>query len=381
MDMRSLPEAFTVIMRERGWTQTDLAEKVGMSQSWVSQVISGRRDPGMAKAIILLDRIDLEVHITPKREEADPVERREFMAAAASVVFIPSSKADPYQDRNFLETLSASLARNRYAVGGTPLAAGALAHVGRTREAVGPSSAPALLSTASELMSQVALILYDAEKLTHAERVGAVALEFAVRASDLNSQARAYDNLSRISLYRGDTLRGIVYAQRGLAIPEISPYQEASLSMRLGRSLALTPGQESASREALDHALNVDGLSPFSQATLQGDVGIGLSLLNEYGQAETLLSEATDLIGQWSPLFQAQYLGRQAQTAIRAGDISFASHCVAQLSRVLPFITSGRVNKRVSQILKSSEKLASDREMRAARDFLRAIALPDERRI
>jgi len=35
------------LMAERGWTQLDLAEKLGVTQSYVSQILRGHRRPGL----------------------------------------------------------------------------------------------------------------------------------------------------------------------------------------------------------------------------------------------------------------------------------------------------------------------------------------------
>jgi len=378
MDARSLPEALTIVMKRRGWSQARLGRELGMGQVWVSKVTRGKIDPGMGKAIKLLGRLDLEVHITPKREEKGPVERREFLMAATSAALVPSGGADPYRDREYLEALAGSLARNRYSIGGTPLVPSALAHVTRTRAALDGSTDRASLATAAELMSQITLVLYDAEKLSHAGRVAALALDFALRARNANAQARAYDNLSRLSLYTGDHSRGILYARRGLGIPEISPSQRASLNMRLGRCLARTPGGAAAARVALDRALGSDGLSPSARAALAGDVGIGMSHLREYAEAQSLLGTAIAQTGGWSPLFQVQYLGRQIQTALRARDLEFASERMHRLSRALPFVTSGRVNRRVAQILDATAGLDGS-ELRGARERLQAVAGTEKR--
>ncbi len=372
MDTGNLSDALTLIMKERGWTQSELATELGMSQEWVSKVSRGKTDTGIAKAAKLLARVGWEVRISPKSE--DPVERREFIAAAASVIFVPSAKASPYQDPGYLRTLTKSIARNRYELGGIPLAPAAATHAACLQEALTNSRDSALQSAASELLDQASLVLYDAGKLTQADQVGGLALSFALRGRDIEGQARAHDSLSRISLYRGDYARGVIFAQRGLQLPGISNGQRASLNMRLGRSLALIPGQEAASRDALDHALGIDGLSPFTKSAVLGDVGIAFGHLRQYRQAGALLTEATDAIAQWSPLFQAQYLGRQVQTALRASDIDFAADRIRQLARALPFVTSDRVNKRVHEILRASAKWGSTREMGLARQQLRSVA-------
>ncbi|MFI6451346.1 helix-turn-helix domain-containing protein [Streptosporangium amethystogenes] len=375
MDVRTFPEALKAIMEQRGWTQTDLARELGVSQAWVSEVSRGQKDTGMAKAVNLLARVGWEIRISPKVEES--VERREFLAAAASVIFVPSTSANPYQDANYVNTLATSLARSRYELGGIPLMSRASSHMQHVDRVLKNVSERSLQKAVSELMYQVTLVLYDAGKLSQADRTGGIALDLALRAQDFKSQARAYDSLSRVSLYRGDHARGVTYAQRGLQVPDITSSQQASLSMRLGRSLALIPEQGAASRDALNRALNVGGLSPFGEAALSGDVGIGLSHLREYQEAGTLLNEAASTIGQWSPLFRAQYLGRQIQTALRASDPSFAADRMNELARSLPFIASARVNKRVHEILRASLKWNTTPEIRQAREHLQSMLSPE----
>lgn len=43
-------------MEQKGWTQTDLARELGVSQAWVSEMSRGQKDTGMAKAVNLLAR-------------------------------------------------------------------------------------------------------------------------------------------------------------------------------------------------------------------------------------------------------------------------------------------------------------------------------------
>ena len=371
MEVRSLPDALQAIMESNAWSQTDLARELGVSQAWVSDVSRGKKDTTFAKAVGLLARVGWEVRLSPRAE--GPVERREFMAAAASVIFVPSPKASPYQDANYVAALADALARNRYDLGGVPLVASATAHISRIERAVARNRVTVLQQAASRLADQAALVLYDAGKLGAADRAEALSLELAMRAGDPEAQARAFDGLSRISLYRGDSARAVAYAQRGLRVPELTNSQRASLSMRLGRSFALIPGQRSASHAALDQARAVSGLSPFEEATLVGDVGIGFGQLRVYRQAGALLSEAAGAIGRWSPLFQAQYLGRQIQTALHAADPAFAAGRMAELARALPLVASARVNKRAREILVTSAQWVQVPEISEAREHLQAV--------
>ncbi|GAA0978709.1 hypothetical protein GCM10009555_042180 [Acrocarpospora macrocephala] len=374
MEVRTFPEALKAIMVERGWTQADLARELGVSQAWVSEVSRGQKDTGMAKAINLLALVGWEVRILRKGE--DSMERRDFLAAAASVIFVPSARTSPYQEASYVQTLAASLARNRYELGGIPLAASALGHLRHIERGTADTHDRALQQAASQLADQITLVLYDAGKLPQADRIAGIALEFARRAQDIQAQARAFDTLSRVSLDRGDYARGVAYAQRGLQLPDVTNSQKASLNMRLGRSLALIAGQETASRGVLDHALDIGGLSPFGTAALIGDVAIGLGHLRAYTEAGTLLSEAAETIGQWSPLFRAQYLGRQIQTALSGSTPALAADKMHELARALPFVDSARVNKRVSEILQSSLKWDADSEIRQGREHLQAMLSP-----
>jgi hypothetical protein len=147
--------------------------------------------------------------------------------------------------------------------------------------------------------------------------------------------------------------------------------------MRLGRGLAGIKGSQKEARDALDRALDARGLSAFAETALSGDVAIGLSQLGQYGQAEQLLGNAADAMGQWSLLFQAQYLGRLAQTAIRANSPTLAANHIKTLTRALPFISSARVNSRAMEIIQSSAKWDQIPEVRVARERLHAMLSPE----
>ncbi|GAA3175293.1 helix-turn-helix domain-containing protein [Nonomuraea roseoviolacea] len=370
MDIRTLPDALKAIMAQRGWTQADLAQQLGVSQAWVSQVSSGVRDTRMGRAIELLGRVGWEVRMSPATEE--PVERREFLTAAA-LVFVPSASKNPYQNPHYVDKLAESLARNRYECGGIPLAARALNHVTHVG-AVPDISRRRLQRAVSELLYQVTLVLYDAAKLVHAERTGMLALELARKAADAKAEARAIESLSRVALYRGDTARAIMYARRGLAVPELPASRVASLTMRLGRSLARVPEHGDAARETLERALQVDGLSRFAQAATVGDVAIGLNRLGRYEEAGALLRRAADEIGEYSPLFRAQYIGRQVQTAIGAADPGLAADRMTLLTRAVPFVSSARVNQRVQEIMRGTAQWRNVPEVREAREHLGAVS-------
>src|SRR2546426_101631 len=123
-------------MKSREWTQTELARELGVSQVWVSQVSREQRDTGIIKASRLLARVGWELRITPIGEEEDPVKRRSFIAAAASVTLVPSAKTGPYQDPDYLRALATQLLETRNEIGGVPLVSTAVRHLGKIGQAI-----------------------------------------------------------------------------------------------------------------------------------------------------------------------------------------------------------------------------------------------------
>ncbi|MEV4079440.1 helix-turn-helix transcriptional regulator, partial [Nonomuraea fuscirosea] len=376
MEARTLPDALKAIMEQRGWTQAQLARHWGVSQAWISRVCGGIADTGVARAQELLSRVAWEVRFSPRVEE--PVERREFLAAAASVVFVPSAAdADPYRDSGYVRTLADSLARSRYELGGLPLTSRAILHSRRVSALTVTSLAREMQEAASDLMYQVSVTFYDAGRLAQSEHAGTLALDFAFHAQDFPAQARAYDVLSRVALYRKDATRAVQHAQRGLRIPDLPASRSSSLHMRLGRALIAVSKQDRDARDALETALTTHSLSPFAEAALGGDVAIGLSQLGHYDRADALLRDAAHVMSRYSPLFQAQYLGRQAQTAIRAGRPSLTAEYMETLTRALPFISSARVDSRVHDILHCTKAWERIPEIRAARARLQQMLIAE----
>lgn len=108
-----------------------------------------------------------------------------------------------------------------------------------------------------------------------------------------------------------------------------------------------------------------------------GDIGIGMGLLRSYGEAEALLNEASEVVGQWSPLFQAQFIGRQAQTALRASQPSLAAARIFALARTAPLVNSSRLDIRIAEIFKATERWSKVPEIRDAREHLESIMRPE----
>ncbi|MEV5708556.1 helix-turn-helix transcriptional regulator [Actinoallomurus sp. NPDC052274] len=373
MEARSLAEALKLIMKGRGWSQLRLARELGVSQVWVSQVSREQRDTGIMKASRLLARVGWELCITPIGEEEDPVKRRSFIAAAASVTFMPSAKVGPYQDPQYLRALATQLRTTRYEIGGVPLAATALRHLGKIGQSINASD-PDLQVASAGLARAASVVLYDARMFEKSESAGNLALVLAKRADHLEDTAHAFELLSQVSSYRGDYRRAAMYAQRGLGLPALTDECKARLSVRLGVSLAKTKvgGTERRSRTLLDVAHGYDGSSSGTTAMILGSSGIVLSSLGHHEEGERYLDEAVHRF-QGIPLLHGLWLGESAHAAIRAADPNRAAHHMQIVARLAPLITSSRFDQKVDEILAVSARWASVPEMRDAREQLRTI--------
>ncbi|GAA0372633.1 hypothetical protein GCM10010151_73240 [Actinoallomurus spadix] len=350
-----------------------LARELGMSQVWVSQVSRERRDPGIIKASRLLARVGWELRITPIGEEEDPLKRRSFIATAASVALLPSAKVGPYEDPHYLRALATQLRTTRYEIGGVPLVATALRHLGRIGHSINALDPDVQVASAG-LARAASVVLYDARMFDKAEKAGNFALILAKRADHAEDTANAFELLSQVSSYRGDHRRAAMYAQRGLGLPALTDECKARLSVRLGVCLAKTNagGTERRSRNLLDIAHGYDGASSKSGAMILGSSGIVLSHLGHHEEGERYLDEAVRRF-QGLPLLHGLWLGESAHAALRAADPNRAAHQMRAVARLSPLITSCRFDQKVDEILAESARWASVPEMREAREQLKAV--------
>jgi transcriptional regulator with XRE-family HTH domain len=371
MDADVLPKALKAIMTRQGWSQTDLAAELGVSQSWVSQTSRGVKDSGIAKVQRLLDRIGWEVRITPKTEE-DPVKRRDFVTAVGSIAFVSSPKVGPYQDPEYVRALADRLARDRYEQGGIPVASTAIRHMKKVGFAISGNDGM-LQSAASELACETARIFYDSRRYDVAQRAGSFALHLARRSGDVDGQANACSVLARICIDRRQGDRGIMYARCGLSLPELSAAQRAWLKLRLARSLALVSGQERAARDRLAELGDVEGFSPQEHADMKGNVGVALAGMRAYPEAHDAIAEAVRLSGRCSPLLLVAYQAWQVEAAMMAADPLPAAEHMTTLARIAPMVSSARVNSHIAGLLTMSARWPDVPEMREAREHLLSV--------
>jgi hypothetical protein len=362
MRLRHLGDAFRAVMEHHGWSGSRLARELGTSQPWVSMVLNGQRDPGLSRAAALLERAGWELVLVPSGDN-DPVRRRQFLMAAASVTLVPSPAANPYTSPGYVDALGARLADNEAQLGGAPLAREAIRHATRVIP-VARAGGPALQAAASRLCRQSALILHDVRKLGQAETTARAALSLGLAAGDVPASASACDTLSMTTAHLPDG-RGARYAQRGLSLPELAGADRAMLSARLGRSLALA-GRPGPARASFDRALELaDG-----SAEVAGNAGIGLTDLGLTSQADGHLATAARMTaGQ--PFVHALYVARLAKSALRARDPGLTAQWMTALAALVPLVDSPRLAIHLRHLYDGTRVWDPIPEVHDARDWLR----------
>ena len=366
-------------MEQRGCSQNQLGRDLGKGSGWISDVINGKAGLDFAKMIDILSRVGWEVVIRPEREESDPVKRREFVTAAASVMFVPSPKAGPHEDPSYLGELARRVARARYEHGGGATASTAIKHVHRLEPLVAGKDQK-LQEAASNLAVEAAWTLNDARRFDAGENVGGLALTLAGRSGSTDAQSRAYSVLTNINAERGEKDRAFRFAAAGAKLREVPGTQQQWMHLRKGESQAHLRGQGSAAREEIENVLGLlrdtggfPGQSPFDVADMTGNLGIALANLGAYEEAQEAMSQAVNLFADSSPTPVAVYLAHQSITALGASQVHLAADRMLMLARVAPLINSPRVDGHVKKILTMSARWGTVSDMRDAHDQLKAV--------
>lgn len=388
MEAHSLPEALNLIMEQRGCSQSQLGRDLGKGQTWVSETINGRRGLDFAKVINALACVGWEVVIRPKRpkrEKLDPVKRREFVAAAASVMLVPSPKVGPYEDPANVRELARRIARARHEHGGGATAATAMRHVRRIESAVAGRDRQ-LQEAASELAAEAIWTLKDAGRFDAGENVGRLALELAKLSKSPDAQSCAYSALTAVNYERGSADRALTYARDGVRLREVPEAQQAWMRLRRARTLAQVSGQQHASRDELESVRapledrGFLGQSLLDAADMMMTIGITLNRIGGYAEAHNTLDQAIVLLNGSSPYLESRLLAQDVIAALGMSQLSLAADRMLALARVAPLVDSRRLDGYLRDVLTESATWGSVPDIRAARDQLKALVPADAHR-
>ncbi len=278
------------------------------------------------------------------------MKRRAFLAGAASVTLVPHANGNPYRDPDYVGMLADKVNKSFYESGGLTAFQDAARHLRRVRHAVADSKDTRLLQASSSLARQVSLVQYDARRLPQAQEAGRLAAALARAGQDHEGRVSALNELSMYYCYGGDAQRGEWYARQALTVPDISPVQESRASARLGRALGLL-GEKRHSVTALDRSRQIaNDLPDFQRADLFGGVGVAFYDQGSWTLAQDALHEAIKLISPISPLLWANYLARQVQVAFRSSQPLLAAELMDPLSRIVPLVSSARLDGYLTEI-------------------------------
>ncbi|MDX6740665.1 helix-turn-helix transcriptional regulator [Actinocorallia sp. A-T 12471] len=372
MEAQTLPDALKMIMKEEGWSQARLAREMGVLTTWVSRVVKGQRDTSVGNAIALLGRVGYEVAIRRKTEGAE-VKRRGFLAGMASVTLVPSANGNPYRDSEYVGLLSERVRGSLHGSGGITALQDAAKHLRRVQSIVTDSKDTRLLTAASSLAREVALVHYDARNFPLAQQAGQLSASYAQAAGDHGGRVTALCVLATVHGYQGDGRRNEHYARQALTVPEISPAQEADAWMNLGGGLGLLNEKRHASI-ALDRAREIVADLPDSQhASLTANVGLLLYKQGSWKAAQDALGEAVKGVSSESPWLGAYIMARRVQAALNASQPLLAAELMMPLARVAPLVSSARLDERLSEISKLSLPWKDVPEVKTMREQLRVL--------
>lgn len=297
---------------------------------------------------------------------------------ATGVTFVPAPKANPYQNPMYIGELASRTADLRNELGGNLILPRILDQAKNVRANL-EGGGKALHAAASEFFRRAGYVAYDADRLDLAMDFVGTALALGRKAGSSEKQANAYSYLASISLFQGHPERGVLYAQRGLELPDIDDESRGLLFARLGRTLARIHGQERNARKALDRALAFDTLPPLDVADIKGIAGIGLHYANVHEQALASLNDAVNLSESLSPLYQASYLRHRISVALDIKELDLAADLIHELAYVAPLISSVPVDFSVKEILHKSARWTNVPEIRSARSVLYAVLYQGKR--
>src|SRR5918992_487516 len=379
MEAHNLPEALNLIMEQRGCSGSQLARDLGVSQQWVSDVSRGKQDTPTEKAIRLLASVGWELVIRPKREEEDPVNRREFVTATASVMFVPSPNVGPHEDPLYLGELARRVGRARYEHGGGAVATTAIKHIRRIEPLIA-SNDRKLQEQASNLAIEAAWTLNDARRFDAGEKVGGLALALARRSGSMDAQSRAYSALANMNAERGERDRSFKFAEAGGKLREIPDAQQQWMRLRKAWAQAHLRGQENVARDEIENVLGLlrdnggfTGQSPLDMADMTSSLGRAMADLGAHEEAQEIMNQALSFFENHHLTPVALCLAHQSTTALSASQVDLAANRMLMLARFTPLINSPRVDGHVKTILTMSARWGTVPDMRDARDQLKGV--------
>ncbi|GAA5083577.1 transcriptional regulator with XRE-family HTH domain [Thermocatellispora tengchongensis] len=155
-----IPAVLTEVQHVRGWTQAQLAEAVGYSQSWVSKVLRGKQPLTLDQVRTISHQIGIPIRLLrfDTLEEGDQTKRRDFskaMALAAIATQLGHDRADE-ATASILTTITGAQRRLEATTPARELTRTAVAHVEMARRTLSRTSGTPFVSDLCAAVSEAA---------------------------------------------------------------------------------------------------------------------------------------------------------------------------------------------------------------------------------
>lgn len=373
-----LPVIMDAIRDDLGWSQEDLANALGYSQSWVSKVIRRQLPLTLDQVREISETLGIPLHLlrfgNPGNE--DPTNRRQFTKTVAlAALSVPVAHADDV-DGTAASTLRTITGGQRRLDATTPareLAKGATAHLDMaTRLAARASRSPfaqEISAATSEAAGFAAWLHADMHDTGTARTYYRAAINHARSSTNPLLYAYMLGSLASFEIDSGDPQLGLVLtrdARRALGDP--SPTPEAWLSCIEALGYATIPGKAAESDAAITRAEKAvirtgkeeappwPWVFPFDYAKMSGYRALAAVRLRRPDVARTAFAESVTAASS-APKQRAILTLELAEAHTQAGDIDEAFRLASTA------LTTGR-------------RYASERVIQHARRFRRRYTGP-----
>lgn len=236
----------------RGWSQGELANAVGYSQSWVSRVINGQQSLTVEQVRDLADRLEIPLHLlrfasaTETRKGASPTRRRDFgKVIATAALSLPTACTGDDIDEGTAPTLRAITGGQRLLDASSPareLAPGAIAHVDLTervlKRAQRTPHVPEIAAGASEAAGFAAWLHTDMGDLGSARSYYQTAIGHARQAGHQLLEVYMLGSLASFEIEAEDPQLGLTLAAEARRRMGTDAHPTAKAWLSCVRSLA-----------------------------------------------------------------------------------------------------------------------------------------------
>lgn len=310
-----IPSILVELQHAHGWTQGQLAEAVGYSQSWVSKVLRGKQPLTVDQVREISDRLDIPLHMIRlgSRGVEDQTKRRDFSKTIALAAF-SIAQASPHAevDGNTAANLTMITGAQRRLEATTPsreLAQAAVAHVDMAKRALARTGrspfAAEVCAAVSEAAGFAAWLHADMHDTGTARTYYRLAIDAALKADHALLAAYMIGSLASFEIEGEDPQLGLVLladARRRLGErPPPTAIAWLSSIEALGHATAHNASRATAALHKAESAVQTSEhtgtppwpwVFPFDQPKLAGYRALAMVRLSRHQEAVSAFAES-----------------------------------------------------------------------------------------